>query len=86
MTFMVGEFKKNTVTQVGVANVNLALLESGFHSFVFVSLIHYTLQIPRKSKPCSTFKTKTLMQEQHCKHTQEMLFLADTYNTYLGDI
>ena len=26
------------------------------------------------------------MQEQHCKHTQEMLFLADTYNTYLGDI
>ena len=26
------------------------------------------------------------MQEQHCKHTQEMLFLADTYNTYLGEI
>ena len=57
---MVGEFKKNTVTQVGVANVNLALLESGFHSFVFVSLIHYTLQIPRKSKPCSTFKTNNI--------------------------
>ena len=24
------------------------------------------------------------IQEQHCKHTQEMLFLAGTYNTYLG--
>jgi len=35
---------------------------------------------------CSFLKKKSYVpiKEQHCKHTEEMLFLADTYNTYLG--
>ena len=36
---------------------------------------------------CSFPKKKSYVpiKEQHCKHTEEMLFLADTYNTYLGN-
>ena len=36
---------------------------------------------------CSFLKKKSYVpiKEQHCKHTEEMLFLADTYNTYLGN-
>ena len=36
---------------------------------------------------CSFLKRKSYVpiKEQHCKHTEEMLFLADTYNTYLGN-
>jgi len=41
-------------------------------------------QLPSVTFMMGEFKKNTVTQEQHCKHTQEMLFLADTYNTYLG--
>ena len=30
------------------------------------------------------FKKNKETQEQYCKHREDMVFLADTYNTYLG--
>jgi len=32
----------------------------------------------------SQFRKHEVTQEQHCKHQEEMAFLADTYHTYLG--